>query len=585
MKSRQKLLAISAFFLIFFTSSASAVSSPEQSDQIYGFEAQWVKQFGGGYVTTAPIIDNATLFVRTSGMWVGEERPQVFAYQLSGEELWNNTNQNATQHDMSPLKIIEAGQGQCGTWSKQLIVAWSDGLIESLEPLTGIRNWQYQSEVNVWGITGSIAQDDDKLVAPTRSGIVSLCLADGTLIQNATTDLGWRNGVTVSESGYLVGDENGTLWHLTRSGNLTSYPLNIGKIRHPPLQTPAGIIIHGQGQGHSTIALLDSNFSIINNHTSGSSPAMPILIGDYLVTGDSSELRSFDCSQNCSALSALTFATNGEMAMGLDGQFMVPLNTAQGGWKGFTLVENGLLEHIRGFQPGFSTYTTAAPAVYSQADTDWLVLANDASRMVVYQRGLNDSITTIDEGENQQTDSGNSQNSSNSQVALLVIFSAFCAALFIAGKPQQGKKFSLLLILVVAVIAVPTLSTHWSGKVDDLSSEIGDENGVEGVESQWNQSWPEQWQGTQILIIEIDGQQQIIGGYQNYTNVLELTNQAALDLNITISSENSEIGTYITSFNGHQGQGWEFFINGSRGSLSAENVAIEENSIVHWIPA
>jgi len=582
MNRLQKLLILCAIFLILNTSTVSAISSPNESDQIYGFDAQWAQQFNGGYITTAPIIDNATLFVRTSGMWVGQERPQVFAYELTGKELWNNTNQNATQHDMAPLKIIEAGQGQCGIWSKQLIVAWSDGLIESLEPLTGLRNWQFQSEVNVWGITGSLAQDEDKLVASTRGGIVSLCLADGTLIQNATTDLGWRNGITVTESGYLVGDENGTLWHLSREGNLSSYPLSIGKIRHPPLLTDAGIVIHAQGQGQSTIALLDENYSIINSHISGSSPAMPIMINDYLVTGDSSELRSFDCSQNCSALSSLTFTTNGEMAMGLDGQFMVPLNTAQGGWKGFTLVEEGLLEHVRGFQPGFSTYTTAAPAVYSDGDSDWLVLANDASRMVVYWRGINE--TSIDEGVKEYPTASN-EKQNNNQIILLVIFSSFCAILFLADKPQLGKKLSLLLILIIAVIAIPTLSTQWSSKVDDISADIGIEGLTDGVEGEWSQSWPEQWQGTQILIIEIDGQNQMMGGYTGYENVLQLTTQAASDLNISISSQQSGIGTYITSFDGHQGQGWEFFVNGSRGTLSVENVVIEENTIVHWIPA
>ena len=90
---------------------------------------------------------------------------------------------------------------------------------------------------------------------------------------------------------------------------------------------------------------------------------------------------------------------------------------------------------------------------------------------------------------------------------------------------------------------------------------------------------------TQILIIEIDGQKQMMGGYSGYENVLQLTTQAAFDLNITISSQQSEIGTYVTSFNGHQGQGWEFFVDGSRGALSSENVVIEENTIVHWIPA
>ena len=43
--------------------------------------------------------------------------------------------------------------------------------------------------------------------------------------------------------------------------------------------------------------------------------------------------------------------------------------------------------------------------------------------------------------------------------------------------------------------------------MDDFSADIGDEGATSGVEGEWNQSWPEQWQDTQILIIEIDGQQ------------------------------------------------------------------------------
>ena len=91
MNRLQKLLILCAVFLILNTGSVSAISNPSEEDQIYGFEAQWAKQFNGGYVTTAPLIDNATLFVRTSGMWVGQERPQVFAYELNGKELWNHT--------------------------------------------------------------------------------------------------------------------------------------------------------------------------------------------------------------------------------------------------------------------------------------------------------------------------------------------------------------------------------------------------------------------------------------------------------------------------------------------------------------
>ena len=58
MNRLQKVLILCAIFLILNTSTVSAISSPNESDQIYGFDAQWAQQFNGGYITTAPIIDN-----------------------------------------------------------------------------------------------------------------------------------------------------------------------------------------------------------------------------------------------------------------------------------------------------------------------------------------------------------------------------------------------------------------------------------------------------------------------------------------------------------------------------------------------
>ncbi|GIR00801.1 MAG: hypothetical protein CM15mP9_5040 [Methanobacteriota archaeon] len=55
-----------------------------------------------------------------------------------------------------------------------------------------------------------MAQDGDNIVVPTRQGLSRFCLSDGT--ENLRVDLpqlGWRNGVTVTDDSYLLGNEEG----------------------------------------------------------------------------------------------------------------------------------------------------------------------------------------------------------------------------------------------------------------------------------------------------------------------------------------------------------------------------------------
>ena len=52
------------------------------------------------------------------------------------------------------------------------------------------------------GITGKMALEDDQVIVPTRTGLSSFCLSDGTqLLDVDTQNIGWRNGVTMTEEG------------------------------------------------------------------------------------------------------------------------------------------------------------------------------------------------------------------------------------------------------------------------------------------------------------------------------------------------------------------------------------------------
>ena len=84
-------------------------------------------------------------------------------------------------------------------------------------------------------------------------------------------DVGWRNGVLISESGYHVGTETGVLYSVNRDGTMTNTSIGDGKIRHAPIETQHGLLIHLQTATGSTLYL---NNSALENY--GFSPALPL---------------------------------------------------------------------------------------------------------------------------------------------------------------------------------------------------------------------------------------------------------------------------------------------------------------------
>ena len=168
-----------------------------------------------------------SVYVRTSGFWTGEERPLVAAFEIqTGNEIWRYTSQTSLQHDMAPLLFVEGGSGTCGAWNDLLLVGWTDGKLTALSPTDGSLIWQNQTEVDIIGITGKMAHDGDQVIVPTRTGLSSFCLADGSqLFDIDTGNIGWRNGVAMTEDGYAYGDEHGYLHEVDHMGMLRTHSL------------------------------------------------------------------------------------------------------------------------------------------------------------------------------------------------------------------------------------------------------------------------------------------------------------------------------------------------------------------------
>ena len=516
----------------------------------------WEHEFDNGYITTQPLLVEDSVFVRTSGFWIGDERPQVSAFEItSGDELWTYRSDTTLQHDMSPLMFVGSGDGVCGSWQDLLIVAWADGKVTALNPSNGELVWEQQTEVNVLGITGQLGIDEDRVVVPTRQGLSTFCLEDGEqLLRVDFEEIGWRNGVLVSESGYHVGTEAGVLYSVNRDGTVSNSSIGDGKIRHAPIETQHGLLIHLQTATGSTLYL---NNSIIGNY--GYSPAIPLQYGERIFLATSNEWVSLSCDNiTCFEESKSTFHSNGEMSMRIlennSVEIWVPSNTPDGGWGVFNRTS---LQRMH--TTSFDTYTTAAPGFSPGA----IALGNDMGLLQVTLFGVEESP-------------GNPSSFSLIEAFhyVLLLSSYLLCCLFFAtnNKPRLWKALTLFLLLFT-VAAVPEMSAKWPTFAESEA------------EATWDTEWPEEWRDTQIVVIEIDGKENVIGGLNGHSNVYELTQAASSSLGISTDYEDQYLGMYLLSFNGTEGDGWEFTLDGSRSNTGIVDTAIDSDSILRWRPA
>ena len=516
----------------------------------------WEHEFENGYITTQPLLVEDSVFVRTSGFWMGDERPQVSAFEItSGDELWTYRSETTLQHDMSPLMFVEAGSGVCGVWQDLLIVAWADGKVTALDSSNGELVWEQQTEVNVLGITGKLGIDGDRVVVPTRQGLSTFCLDDGAqLLRVEFEEIGWRNGVLVSESGYHVGTEAGVLYSVNRDGTMTNSSIGDGKIRHAPIETQHGLVIHLQTATGSVLYL---NNSIIGNY--GSSPAMPLQFEDHIFLATSNEWVSLSCNDiTCLEESRSSFHSNGEMSMRTlknnSVEIWVPSNTPDGGWGVFNRTS---LQRMH--TTSFDSYTTAAPGFSSAA----MALGNDMGLL---------QVTVFDSDETIEPESTFSLIEALHYVLLLSSYLLCCLFFATNNKPKLLKAFTMFLLLFTLAV-VPEISAKWPTLAES------------DAEATWDAEWPEEWRDTQIVVIEIDGTENVIGGLSGYSNVYELTQAATLSLGISTEYEDQYLGLYLLSFNETEGDGWEFTIDGSRPNTGIVDTTIDSDSILRWRPA
>ena len=203
-----------------------------------------------------------------------------------------------------------------------------------------------------------------------------------------------------------------------------------------------------------------------------------------------------------------------------------------------------------------------------------MAFGNDAGVLMVFLDST-DHTSIIDGKEEFESDSEESSFQVEPEHFLLVALVIGMVVFQSRKDSAMVAKLGVLLVLVISIIALPSISEVWSKEVDELSDSPGD----------WNDDWPEEWKDTQVVVFELPNGDVAIGGLEGHENVEQLTDSAAIQLGITIEKQTYSIGDMIVSFNGEELEGWEFTIDGERSQLGISASEVSEASVVRWSPA
>jgi len=520
----------------------------------------WEANLGPGYITTSPVVDEDHVYVRTSGFWTGEERPEVMAFSHDGEQRWTYRSETTTQHDMAPLVKVEAGSGPCGAWPNLLLVGWANGRFTALHSSNGTLQWQVNSTVDGWGITGAPLIDGDRVVVPTRTGLMRLCLADGDIDFQTDLGKGWRNGVTLHGGAYWLGDEAGQLWAVEADGTVRETHDLSASLRHAPVSIGDGLLLHVQEETLSRLLLFNSTSSTLAElAVLGRSPAIPLVMGTTVVLGHSDGLTTVQCNPECLLVDTYPTKVNGEMRWRSSDQFFAPVNTQEGGWLSVMVGDDGAMREVSRFTTPHDGFSTSAPAWTATQ----MYLGNDAGVLMAYEveRTATSDDATL---------------TSTPLIGLTAISLGLIAAAWLSNRGRTTDAWRLLTLgaVAVALLMLPDLAASWNAWLV--------EEKATPEEVPWDPSWPDEWLGTQIVVFELPDETLVVGGLLAHETVWELTVAAAEERHLSINTETTGIGLYLTAIDGVEATGWEYTVNDQRGVLAIDEAEIETTLVLRW---
>ena len=74
----------------------------------------------------------------------------------------------------------------------------------------------------------------------------------------------------------------------------------------------------------------------------------------------------------------------------------------------------------------------------------------------------------------------------------------------------------------------------------------------------------------------------VVGGLVGHSSVWDLTQAAVEEQGLTLEVESTGLGLYVVAIDGVKGSGWEYTVNGVRGTMAVDDAAIESTLVLRW---
>ena len=294
---------------------------------------------------------------------------------------------------------------------------------------------------------------------------------------------------------------------------------------------------------------------------SGSGPGIPILVNGYIITTDSQQITSISCDLKCSVVDSEEFRSNGEISE-VFGYIMAPRNTVEGGYGQFELQNSGELDSLEMLRFSDDWYGTAGVESWTNNGQNYQLFVNDNANLKLYSTNF-----TVEPVNEESSDWG----------TILVLL---CALILISATSINLLRERFLSAFKYFILFTTILLYFTMADVIQAWSEIINEE--QEASNAWDDEWPEEWLGTQIVVFEFSDRIVIAGGLLDHENVLDLTEAAAHQQGLTLQITESSLGKYLVSIDDVAGEGWEYNVNGQPGTLSAEYRNIDSDSIILW---
>lgn len=364
----------------------------------------WTKQLNSGYLSTAPLISNGVVVVKSP---VGLHA----FFAANGSDLWFAAESSKWGFEMGPLTFVDRGD-LGGGWNSPLVVTgWSTGRITAHSLLNGSLQWAVESSAPVNGIHGRIILQPPSsysavplLLVPIENGSLGLNPYTGEEIWQVpfpNSTLGYRHSITPFETQdglfYAMGDDEGrvTVWNSSHPHLANTYSLsNISgaKIRSNiislsdgrllvPIQSPSGgSLIEWQ---------IGDNTTLNEFHLNGSTGLNTERDG-LVIVSSSRNSSLYDCTQQCRYAGELTNTpVTGEVKI-IGGEentsltAILPINQNNGRLQAQQIIRtNGSWQIANStswvWNPETVQYLTAGIGLPSDGGSYAYVMCNDAS--------------------------------------------------------------------------------------------------------------------------------------------------------------------------------------------------------------